>query len=81
VKRIGTTNERMFCRQDLEALRKYFSNAEARTDSFMFFQKISHVAGMRGMGLTQSMDRLTEIGLPVARRYSDEQDIWFSKKI
>lgn len=81
VKRIGTTNERMFCRQDLEALRKYFPNAEARTDSFMFFQKISHVAGMRGLGLTQAMDRITEIGLPVARRYSYEQDIWFSKQV
>ena len=71
----------MFSRQDLEALRKYFPNAEARTDSFMFFQKISHVAGGRGIGLTQAMDRLTEIGLPAARRYSYEQDIWFSKQI
>lgn len=80
-KRIGTTNERMFCRQDLEALRKYFPNAEARTDSFMFFQKLSHVAGMRGIGLTQAMDRLTESGIPAVRRYSYEQDIWFSKQI
>jgi hypothetical protein len=71
----------MFSRQDLEAPRKYFPNAEARTDSFMFFQKISYVAGMRGIGLTQAMDRLTEIGLPVARKYSYEQDIWFSKQV
>jgi len=47
----------------------------------MFFQKISHVAGGRGIGLTQAMDRLTEIGLPAARRYSYDQDIWFSKQI
>ena len=47
----------------------------------MFFQKISHVAGGRGIGLTQAMDRLTEIGLPAARRYSYDQDIWFSKQV
>jgi hypothetical protein len=71
----------MFCREDLGALRKYFPNAQARTDSFMFFQKISHVAGMRAINLTRAMDELTEFSLPAARRYSYEQDIWFSKQM
>jgi ubiquinone/menaquinone biosynthesis C-methylase UbiE len=81
VKRIGTTNERMFCRQDLDALRRYFPNALTRTDSFMFFQKISHVAGLRAIKLTRAMDKLAEFTLPATRRYSYEQDIWFSKQI
>jgi hypothetical protein len=70
----------MFRRQDLEALQKYFPNAKAQTGSFMFFQKLSHVAGLRGVTLTRAMDRLTEVGLPAVRRYSYEQDIWFSKQ-
>jgi SAM-dependent methyltransferase len=79
LKRIGTTNERMFSRQDLESLRKYFPNARTRTDSFMFFQKISHVAGMRGIAITKAMDGLLDFAVPAIRRYSYEQDVWFSK--
>jgi SAM-dependent methyltransferase len=79
LRRVGTTNERMFSRRDLEALRKYFPDVEVRTDSFMFFQKISHVAGMRGIGLTKAMDRLCELAVPAIRRYSYEQDVWLSK--
>lgn len=80
LKCIGTTNERMFSRQDLEALRKYFPNAECHTDSFMFFQKVSQVAGMHGIGMTKAMDGLLESAIPGIRRYSYEQDVWFSKQ-
>ncbi len=77
--RRGTTNERMFSSQDLAALRKYFSNVCTQTDHLMFFQKVSHVAGMRGISLARAVDRLSEMILPSVRRYSYEQNIWFKK--
>lgn len=79
LKRQGTTNERMFTSEDLRRLSSYFPSARAQTDSFMFFQKLSHVSKMRGIKLTSALDRFCEWAIPPIRRFSYEQNIWFRK--